>query len=177
MPSRTTKPSSAHSRNAKVLREEIRKRLALLDTAVGRSVYDALPDFETTTAHGPVTVTTKKGDLEGALSKSPLKVTVQDVRKFLMAMNRRNRAFYRKARKTGAAPLPEGYHIAKEITGMSVGKDGNVRYHVCWGEETTKEPVENVPESMIEHWHAWNQLSDAMDEFAQFQRDMYAAQA
>ena len=176
MPSRrTNKQSLARSKNAKVLQDEISKRLALLDTAVERSVYDALPEFETTKTHGPVTVTTTKVDLESALSKSSLKITVKDVRKFLMAMNRRNRAFYRKAKKTGEADLPEGYYLAKESTGMSVGEDGKVRYHVCWGKSTTKEPAENVSDAMIEHWHAWNQLSDAMDEFASFQRDMYAA--
>lgn len=174
MPSRTKK-RTGHSRNAKILRDETSKRLALLDAAVERSVYDALPDFETTKTHGPVTVKTRKADLESALSKSSLKITVKDVRNFLMAMNRRNRAFYRKAKKTGETDLPEGYYMAKEITGISVGKDGKVRYHVSWGESTTKEPAENVPDSMIEHWHAWNQLSDAMDEFARFQRDMYAA--
>ena len=175
MPSRTKK-RTGHSRNAKVLRDETNKRLALLDAAVERSVYDALPDFETTTTHGPVTVKTRKADLESALSNSSLKITVKDVRNFLMAMNRRNRAFYRKAKKTeaGNAALPEGYYMAKGIKGLSVGADGKVRYHVCWGESTTKEPVENVPDSMIEHWHAWIQLSDAMDEFACFQRDMYA---
>ena len=91
-----------------------------------------------------------------------------------MAMNRRNRAFYRKAKKRGRRTFPKA-SLAKEITGMSVGEDGKVRYHVCWGKSTTKEPAENVSDAMIEHWHAWNQLSDAMDEFASFQRDMYAA--
>ena len=43
MPSwRTNKQSLARSKNAKVLQDEINKRLALLDTAVERSVYDAL---------------------------------------------------------------------------------------------------------------------------------------
>jgi hypothetical protein len=120
-----------------------------------------------------VTVTTNKADLASVL-KSPLTITVKDVRKFLMAMNRRNRKFYRRAAKTESGALPEGYHPVKEITGMSVGTDGKVRYRVCWGETTTNEPPENVSDAMIEHWHAWNQLSDAMDEFARFQRDLYA---